>query len=138
LPGFTASAGSTFTARIKNCGEASFGRQAATEERGASLLASVVLPVPVELTEEKPMLKLSPNPTGDDLVCEYWVRQPGAVELNVLNEAGQAVTKLHKAMDQQPGPYRQERTVRDSAPGVYIIQLKSQNYTESKRLLVSR
>jgi hypothetical protein len=138
LPGFTADAGSTFTARIKDCGFASFGRQAAPDESGASLLASVVLPTPTEQLEEKPMLKLSPNPTGDDLVCEYWVRQPGAVEVNVFSEEGKAVTKLHEAVDQQPGPYRIERNIRDLEAGVYIVQLKSQNHTESKRLLVSR
>lgn len=136
LPGFTVQAGASFTARIKGCGINS--RQAAVDESGASSLATVVLPTPREQTEEKSMLKLSPNPAGDDLVCEYWIKQPGPVQITLFDLQGKAVSMLHSTADAQPGAYAIEKSIASMQPGIYLVQLKSTNYSESKRLLVQR
>ena len=131
LPGFTVDAGANFTAQIQRCG--SFSRQGVEEA-----LPPVVLPALTVQPEEKPMLTLSPNPSGSVVTCQYWVKQPGLVQIMLFDLQGKAVSTLHSTADVQPGAYAIEKNIASVQPGIYLVQLKSTNYSESKRLLVQR
>ncbi len=132
LPGFTVDAGARFTARIQPCN--ANARQGVDDNMA---LPPVVVPA-LSAPEAEPTLTLSPNPSGETVSCQYWVKQPGLVQLVLYDLQGKAVGTLFSAPDAQPGGYNVERSIASVVPGLYLVQLKSTNHTESKRLLVQR
>ena len=76
-----------------------------------------------------------PNPTNS-IVNARINGVTGATSINVVNIAGQVVAKDNVTLD--GSEYIYSREVRNLTPGVYFIQVKGENTTLSKKLVISK
>jgi hypothetical protein len=75
-------------------------------------------------------LTLSPNPADQLLVISYQLPENGKGELNIYTATGQLVHSETVCGNQQ------QITVGDLSSGVYAIELKTKDFTESRKLIL--
>lgn len=84
----------------------------------------------------------SPNPFHSTTSIQYAVAKPTTVNLRIYNVAGQVVRTLANA-PQKPGYYTMEWDGRDEngqmvAPGVYFYRLETEQFKNTKKLILVR
>ncbi len=80
-------------------------------------------------------LALVPNPANRHTQLRYELPTPGSVQLSVRNVLGQAVRTV-EAGREPAGPHTRELGLDGLAPGVYIVQLRTDGRQQTIRLLV--
>jgi hypothetical protein len=81
-----------------------------------------------------------PNPFNPETTIQYQTPEKGHVSLLVYNTAGQVVRKLVDS-DQNPGSYQLKWDGKDDSglnqgSGVYILKIKSKNFSSTRKLLL--
>jgi endo-1,4-beta-xylanase len=76
-----------------------------------------------------------PNPFNPLTQIPYSIKQRGHISLKVYNILGQEVTTLFEGV-QQPGKYQATFDGKGLASGVYLYQLKANNYVKTKKLIL--
>jgi endo-1,4-beta-xylanase len=78
-----------------------------------------------------------PNPFNPTTQIKYSVPRTGYISLTVYNLLGEVVATLYDGV-QQPGNYRVLFDGVGLASGVYLYQLRSDNFVETKKLILLR
>ena len=76
-----------------------------------------------------------PNPFNPSTTIIYEIRSESKVKLVIYNIMGEKVAELVNAF-QKPGKYSVKWNAKDFACGVYIYQIKSNEFTQSKKLIL--
>jgi len=76
-----------------------------------------------------------PNPSRGQMVVKYQLPKASNVQLQVYNVAGQLVKTVNEG--QKPAGYHQKKNNDNTmANGIYFYQLKSGNFSATKKLLI--
>ncbi len=78
-----------------------------------------------------------PNPTSRISVIKYHIKQPGKVNLSVLDETGRFVQTLLNA-NLNSGNYSLQWDVSKTIPGVYYIQMNDRNSQIVKKVIIMK
>lgn len=76
-----------------------------------------------------------PNPFNPETRIEYSIPKNGYVSLKVYNLLGQVESTLYNGF-QHTGQYAATFNGKDLASGIYLYQLKADNYVETKKLVL--
>jgi Tol biopolymer transport system component len=81
-----------------------------------------------------------PNPFNPITTIPYLINEPGDVSLSIVNLAGQRVKTIFEG-HREPGNYKEQwNGANDSgdllASGIYLYRLQTENYTETKKMLL--
>ncbi len=78
-----------------------------------------------------------PNPFKDLTSIRYTLLQPGHIVLRILDSSGKVVDEL---LDQQQtsGVYQFSWEAKNKKPGIYFLQLKTENSVETKKMILIR
>ncbi len=125
LPGFSATSGANVSATIGVCTprmiQAPF-RQAVDNE------------VPSVVEQEKPELKLYPNPTSGNLNIEIKLVEAGEVTFRLLNLVGDEIRQW-KTQFSDKGNYSLETSLIPYPPGVYWISVSGKNLHFNRKIV---
>lgn len=78
-----------------------------------------------------------PNPFNPSTTIEFDVRQTGAVTLEIFNLIGQRIgTLVNEIME--PGTYQATFDAANLPSGVYLYQLKSGDFTATRKMILAR
>lgn len=80
---------------------------------------------------------LMPNPAADFSVLTYSVTENAAVNVKVLNVAGQVVQQINEGT-KQPGTYATVLDVKQLPAGTYFYQVTANGYVSAGRLVVAK
>ena len=78
-----------------------------------------------------------PNPFNPNTTIKYQLGNDGFVNLKVFNSLGEQVAELVN-QSQKGGSYQLIFEAKDLPSGIYVYQLSSGNYTESKKMILLR
>jgi hypothetical protein len=78
-----------------------------------------------------------PNPFNPTTTIEFSVPKQGVVVLTIYNALGMRIEVLLNE-HLEPGYYRTQWTPRDNPSGVYFYQLRTSDFTDTKKLLLVR
>lgn len=78
-----------------------------------------------------------PNPFNPSTVIKYSMKNSGFVELIVFNLLGQEIVKLINE-EQQAGDHQVEFNAIGLASGIYFYRLQTENFVETKKMLLIR
>ncbi len=76
-----------------------------------------------------------PNPFNPSTVIEYNIKEPGLVRLTLYDMLGRKVKTLVNR-NQSAGSYRVNVTASNLASGVYIYRLESNNFVQSRKMIL--
>lgn len=80
-------------------------------------------------------LALAPNPASGALRVAYELPAAGSASIEVQNLLGQRVQALAPVF-QSAGAREQQLSLNGMAPGIYLVQLKTADFTQTSRLVV--
>jgi hypothetical protein len=84
--------------------------------------------------EEYQLHQNYPNPFNPSTVIEYSVPVSGYVTLNIYNVLGQLVQKLVN-MEQNAGKYKVIFQAKNLPSGIYVYEIKTDNFRQSKKMM---
>jgi len=95
----------------------------------------------IEMDQNVPIadpMAIYPNPVHDYLTIEYELRNSSPVQVDVMDLSGRMVYRIADEMEQPEGRNQLHFPIRDAnlPKGVYIIRLITDEYVQSKRILV--
>jgi hypothetical protein len=98
-------------------------------------LPTAIEPVGTEIPQRVALGNNYPNPFNPSTTFEYSITETEHVQVNVYDLTGRLVMKLVDGV-QPAASYRVTFDAEDLASGIYIYQLKTQNTTISKKMLL--
>jgi len=130
LPGFTAAAGSNFTARIADCPSP---ENSVTQ----SLIANYLPPIPLEKVVKKTLqLIIYPNPFTNTAIIDYRIPQTSPVKLTLWNLAGDLL-KEWSLGTQTKGRYQIQFHKESLPTGMYFLKLQTTTKVLTKKVILS-
>ena len=83
------------------------------------------------------MLNVSiyPNPFANQTLISYFIPVSSRVVLSVVNSRGEEISRF-EAMEQDAGHYEFEFNARDLPSGIYFCNIETNNYSETKKLIL--
>ena len=100
----------------------------------STLLATAVPEVPAN--DRLAGLELSPNPASGPLTISYTLKQAATVRASIVDLQGRTLKIFAYRTDAAPGDYRDETTVQDLPPGIYVVRVEAGGgYLLSKKFI---
>jgi beta-glucanase (GH16 family) len=93
----------------------------------------VINPVP----ESSMLYQIYPNPFYSFTTIQYFLDKPSNVSLKIFNAVGKEIITLADGY-QTAGEHQVKWTAEDFAGGVYLCRLQTDNYSETKKLLLQK
>ncbi|MBS1494061.1 MAG: T9SS type A sorting domain-containing protein [Bacteroidetes bacterium] len=90
---------------------------------------SSIVPDKIELKQNYP------NPFNPETKIKFDIPQNGYVRLSVYNSLGQKITDL-VSQNLSAGEYESDWNAKDFASGIYIYRLETENFTQTKQMLL--
>ncbi len=118
LPGFTAEAGSTFTARIQACATARPAIEERTEEK-------------MVLTTE---IKVFPNPFSQESTIEVQLAEINDVQIELFSLTGQRIRSIANERGVSSGNYQYTLNANGLNAGMYVLLIRVGEKVETRKL----
>ncbi|HNE29089.1 MAG TPA: T9SS type A sorting domain-containing protein, partial [Saprospiraceae bacterium] len=77
--------------------------------------------------------RMFPNPASDEATLAFTSRESGAYELRLTDVSGQTV--LRQQQEASAGPNAVRVPLTDLKPGIYLVQLRSENQVQTLKLM---
>ncbi len=122
-PGFRASWGSSFYAKIEDC---------------TYNLKGYDSPTPNDIKSIDYNLTAYPNPLSDQALITYTLEEAATVSLSVRDLAGKVVVELANGIKQESGSYQHSLDASQLSSGMYIYTLQVDGEINSKKLMIAR
>lgn len=126
-PGFTANAGSTFTAYIEDCSPS-----AETPNIEIPLTAKKIIETPKAVGAT---INLFPNPFREDLTLEFWPATNGIVQIFVYNLQGQRVMSIFEEEGLESELIRRNLPLSSLEVGMYFVKIKTTTDQYTRKII---
>jgi len=80
-------------------------------------------------------ISVYPNPFRDDLTMSYELQEPGSVKISLFDAFGKEVRMLVDDAHQPAGPYSIEIAGGNLEQGVYVLRIRSNQFTVTKKII---
>lgn len=117
-PGFSASVGSNFSAKIASC------QQNSVNALGEMPIAALRIQ---QTTVDKPTLKIFPNPLKYDGQAEFYLPTDQTLNISLWNGVGQRLQVLHQHQTLSKGIHQMRLPVSGLESGIYFLRLTTSN-----------
>ena len=87
--------------------------------------------------ESSRLYQIYPNPFNSFTTIKYYLDKPTQVSLKIFNATGQEIVTLADGY-QTAGEHQVKWTPDDLAGGIYLCRLQTDNYSETKKLLLQK
>ncbi len=89
---------------------------------------------PNAYTNHKKYLKVFPNPSITETVLQFYLNEPGFVQINIFNSEGKLVKQLNN--DCSTGVNNIKLSLQDFSKGIYFCQVNSPNFSNSVKIIL--
>jgi Secretion system C-terminal sorting domain len=80
------------------------------------------------------IFNISPNPFSDQITIDLNIEEATNANLDLSNAVGQTLKSMNLGMKEK-GSYQETIETNDLAPGIYFLTLRTQNGTETKKIV---
>ena len=92
----------------------------------------------VESFQSTTPFKAITSPEGHKLLFEYTLPANGNVEINAFSMNGQKIKTIYAENNQESGSYQSSANISELKSGIYIIHLKSGNFSQNCKLIIQK
>lgn len=100
-------------------------------------IVSKITPISSEIPKAYSLKQNYPNPFNSNTLIEFSIPEKTSVTLNIYNSSGQKVAELFKG-EVNAGIYRAEWNAENVASGLYFYSMITENFTETKKMILVR
>jgi hypothetical protein len=141
LPGFSAQAGSEFSAIIENifdCGSKSDTPKILIQSMSDE---NEEMTETVEIDRHNVLdfsHKVYPNPSNDFLNIQYFLSQEIYLFIELVNFLGQVIQTILPQQNQQQGTYTLQIPISDFSTGTYFLTIRSKNQIKTEKIIITK
>ncbi|GAB6282375.1 MAG: hypothetical protein STSR0008_11200 [Ignavibacterium sp.] len=93
--------------------------------------------IPFQQIKDYALSQNYPNPFNSSTAFYFSIPEESYIEINIYDEKGALVEKLF-AGNKSPGQYKLNWETKNLASGIYIYELKTRNYSLSKKMILMK